>query len=178
MSNVEHDPAPKSPSAGEGDPVAPPGAAAEILVGGNQAAWLSAVTLIAVLGLVLAVVALFRSSGETTIIQGGGRTTEASFVGTEFAFSPSTASLVAGVPLTLELDNQGAVTHELVILTPGTVAATEAEIGPGQIVDRIAEVAAGKKGSLTVTLEAGTYPIVCLLPGHLTGGMKGTIDVG
>jgi uncharacterized cupredoxin-like copper-binding protein len=38
-------------------------------------------------------------------------------------------------------------------------------------------LAAGKKGTLQVTLKAGRYPFLCTVPGHAAGGMKGTLTV-
>jgi plastocyanin len=65
-------------------------------------------------------------------------------------------------PLTVTLENDGAIYHTLRILDTDLVLKTNP----------------GKTASDTVTLEKGTYEFDCDVPGHATGGMKGKIVVG
>jgi uncharacterized cupredoxin-like copper-binding protein len=49
--------------------------------------------------------------------------------------------------------------------------------GPGLKLKKTALVKPGKKATLTVTLEAGTYVLWCPVPGHAARGMKTSITV-
>ena len=80
----------------------------------------------------------------------------------EFAISPAQVSVPAGTPIDFSVMNMGAATHTLAVETPdGTLAS--------------GDIAAGATGSLSVpALDAGTYRIVCTVPGHSDLGMKAT----
>ena len=84
----------------------------------------------------------------------------------EFAISPAQVSVPAGTPIDFSVMNMGAATHTLAVETPdGTLAS--------------GDIAAGATGSLSVpALDAGTYRIVCTVPGHSDLGMKATLAVG
>ncbi len=41
----------------------------------------------------------------------------------------------------------------------------------------VADLEPGKDGTLTVSLPAGKYVLLCNLPGHFAGGMYATLDV-
>ena len=92
----------------------------------------------------------------------------------EFSLVPARTSVPAG-KVTFAVTNQGAMTHEMVVVpAPDGAAAlkepdgTASEAGsPGEVAD----LAAGANGRLTVTLPAGTYVLLCNLPGHFAGGM-------
>ena len=67
----------------------------------------------------------------------------------------------AAGPLTVTLDNKGAIDHTFKIEgTPLTLKA-----------------GGGKSASGTVTLKPGTYSFECTIPGHAAMGMKGTVIV-
>lgn len=97
----------------------------------------------------------------------------------EFEFTPNTFSVPAGTSVTLELKNEGALEHELVIMLLDTKATSpfddddeaniywEAELQPGenQVVSFIAPATPGE------------YELVCGTAGHLEQGMKGTLLV-
>lgn len=90
----------------------------------------------------------------------------------EFSLSAAPKSAPAG-KVTFNVSNKGTVLHEMVIV-PGTAASlrqpdgTASEAGsPGEVPD----VEPGDSGKVTVTLPAGTYTLLCNLPGHFAGGM-------
>ena len=81
---------------------------------------------------------------------------------TEFGFAPSEINVAAGESVNFVLVNEGRATHDFSIpgLGVGIVA------GPGE------QSAAG------VSLDgAGTYQILCTIPGHAAAGMTGTLQV-
>jgi len=78
---------------------------------------------------------------------------------TEFKFVLSPATAKAG-SVTFTIANKGHLPHDFAIAGK-----------------KSAMIAPGKTGKLTVTLEAGTYPYKCTVPGHAAAGMKGTLTV-
>lgn len=104
---------------------------------------------------------------------------------TEFAFTPKDATAPAGT-ITIDAPNQGKATHELVLIktdlatdalplqgTDVNEDAFTAAALPGEIPD----VKPGTTGTLTVTLPAGRYIMLCNVEGHYKAGMVGTLTV-
>lgn len=76
-------------------------------------------------------------------------------------YEPESLSAEAGT-IAIELDNQGAIEHNLVIEQSGT---------------KVAEANAGETDTGTVDLESGDYTFYCDVPGHREAGMEGTLKV-
>jgi uncharacterized cupredoxin-like copper-binding protein len=104
---------------------------------------------------------------------------------TEFAFTPKDATAPAGT-ITINAPNQGKVIHELVLIK--TDLATDALPVQGTDVNEdafpaaalpgeIPDVKPGTTGTLTVTLPAGRYVMLCNVEGHYKAGMVGTLTV-
>lgn len=165
-----------APDVGEG-PSEPPGQS-QIVVGAGYGAWLTIITIIAVAALVLSYVALLRAGGRETIIQAGGpggTLTELSVDGGEFFFDPAEATVAAGSPVDITLDNVGSIEHELVLLDEGTEITSEAEFDESMVLDRIEAIPAGETATKAFTLDAGTYQYICAIPGHFDAGMGGEL---
>ncbi len=98
----------------------------------------------------------------------------------EFSFSPSSASVPAGAEVTLTLTNSGTIEHNWVLLDAGFQAAAPFEADDQANVVAETNVAAGEVQSFTFTApsEAGSFQIVCSIPGHLEAGMAGSLTVG
>ncbi len=82
----------------------------------------------------------------------------------EMKFEPSTFTVKANEPVTVNVQNVGTVTHDFSIkdLSPEFAITVEP----------------GKTGSKTFTpTKAGTYEVYCNQPGHEPAGMKGTLTV-
>jgi plastocyanin len=79
----------------------------------------------------------------------------------EYAFAPTAAAAEPGQDLAIT--NDGAISHSYLIvdLAKGT------------------EVAPGEEGALTIPDDAtaGTYRVICDLPGHVEEGMVGTLEI-
>jgi len=97
-----------------------------------------------------------KKSGPTKTVTNGEITVDAHDIG----FDVQVIKTSAG-PLTITLDNTGALEHTL------KVDGTDFELKAG----------AGEKKSGTVTLSKGTYDFECTIAGHAQQGMKGTIEV-
>jgi plastocyanin len=91
----------------------------------------------------------------------GAGASDVTVVATEFAFDPEDLTIAGGTDVTITVDNQGVVEHDL------TVDELDLEI----------YAAAGTSTSETVNLPAGTYVMYCSIPGHRTSGMEGTLTV-
>jgi FtsP/CotA-like multicopper oxidase with cupredoxin domain/plastocyanin len=81
---------------------------------------------------------------------------------TELKISPAALTAAAG-PVTLKIANQGSMVHNVSVPALGK---------------KSADIAAGKSATLDLgTVAAGTYEVLCEIPGHADGGMKGTLTV-
>jgi uncharacterized cupredoxin-like copper-binding protein len=150
-----------------------------MLFGAGQAAWLTGVTLLAVIALVLAVVALVRSNSEGS--GGGGAaaapTNEVTVVAKEFSFAPKRVLVKADTDVSVTLDNEGAVEHEWVVLKAGTKIAKEADFKQDMVAVGTKRLAGGANETINLNLAAGSYQVVCMVTGHFANGMQGELVV-
>ncbi|RMG97333.1 MAG: hypothetical protein D6706_08790 [Chloroflexi bacterium] len=95
----------------------------------------------------------------------------------EFKFDPADLTVQSGAEVTLTFENEGALEHSWVLVSgdadPITVTDADAIAGISS-----GKVAGGESTTFTFTApEAGTYTIVCTVPGHAAGGMVGKLTV-
>jgi len=114
------------------------------------------------LGTVLLVAACGGGGGQ----QGGtppppGGASTVNVTETEFKFDPKAMTAKAG-HVTFQVKNSGSVEHNFII--EGTSIKLEG-IQPGQT------------KPVSATLAAGTYKVLCTIPGHQEAGMSGTLTV-
>jgi uncharacterized cupredoxin-like copper-binding protein len=84
-----------------------------------------------------------------------------------------------------DIRNAGSAVHELeVFRVPADVDANQlpvtnhvAQTGTLESVDEVEEIAPSTGAVLTVGLSAGTYALICNLPGHYEAGMHTTLSV-
>jgi FtsP/CotA-like multicopper oxidase with cupredoxin domain len=80
----------------------------------------------------------------------------------EFAITPAPVVVPAGVPVTMQVSNVGTLSHDLHLVG-----------GPGT-----PEMMGGASETLELdALEAGTYELLCEVPGHAASGMTATLEV-
>ncbi|MFQ5968646.1 MAG: hypothetical protein ACE5MI_13745 [Acidimicrobiia bacterium] len=85
---------------------------------------------------------------------------------TEFALDPVPPQLASG-ELTFVLRNEGAVFHNLEILTQG-----------GELVSNfLLEADSNEEDTGSTTLPAGGYLLICSVPGHREAGMEATLTI-
>jgi plastocyanin len=85
----------------------------------------------------------------------------------EFDFQPRTLSLRAGVPTRIELANDGATEHSLVVKAPGGASDwIHLHAGPKQV----------DAGTYRIDTP-GEYPLLCTIAGHTEAGMVGLVVV-
>jgi plastocyanin len=103
-----------------------------------------------------------EDTGDTTAEQaGGGSTLEVSAV--DFAFEPPDPSVDEGGPVSIELTNDGEVSHALEI---------------EELEEETDTIDAGQSTTLDVELDDGEYTIYCPVGDHRAQGMEGTLTVG
>jgi uncharacterized cupredoxin-like copper-binding protein len=115
---------------------------------------------------------------------GDQASTELSVTTTEFQFSPQTWTVPAGEEISIDITNNGTVVHEWVLLKPGVAITSEDDL-PDTEEELLAdfvyvedEVDPGTTKTLTFTAPAaGTYQVICAIPGHFGGGMEATLTV-
>ncbi len=78
-------------------------------------------------------------------------------------FEPDAFAAEAG-EITFTMDNVGEAVHDLMIAEP-----TSAHV--------IGTTEPGASASGSIRLDAGTYTVICAVPGHLDAGMEATLEV-
>jgi len=90
----------------------------------------------------------------------------------EFSINP-TASQAAAGKVTFNVKNDGTVTHEFVVLKTNKAAGSLLKGSRADETGNVGEtgdLAAGASKSVTLTLPAGHYALICNLPGHYKAG--------
>jgi uncharacterized cupredoxin-like copper-binding protein len=105
----------------------------------------------------------------------------------EFAFVPAALSVQAGQPVTVSLQNTGAVEHDWSIReieisgeakSSGDASSDHMMGGMGDEPKLHVAAGTGGKGTLTFTpSKPGTYEYYCTVAGHKEAGMVGTLTV-
>jgi len=150
-------------------------ASAPLLYGQGQAAWLAVVTVIAVLALVLGFVAIVAGGDDGGSAGGGGPSDTVSVSASEFAFDPPDVTIPAATEVPVTLENAGGVTHNWTVLSEEI--GSEAEFSEDLVLAQVPDTEAGASTEEAITLEAGTYQVICTIAGHFDGGMTGTVTV-
>jgi plastocyanin len=93
----------------------------------------------------------------------------------EFAFSPTSWTVDEGADVTLTFTNNGTEEHEWVILSEEITS--EDQFSEDLVIWEM-EADPGISAKETFTAPAaGTYQVICALPGHFSSGMEGTLTV-
>lgn len=92
----------------------------------------------------------------------------------DFRFEPEDVSAPTGAEVTINFENVGALEHSWVLI-PDTVDPLQATQEDALAGISSGTVPAGESETFTFTAPpAGTYTVVCTVPGHAAGGMVGT----
>ncbi len=96
----------------------------------------------------------------------------------EFRYDPESASVPTGAQVTVNFTNSGVLEHDWLLVNEG--------VDPGAVTADAAVVPAAHSGVIAggetksfsfAAPAAGTYQIVCTVPGHAAAGMVGTLTV-
>jgi uncharacterized cupredoxin-like copper-binding protein len=127
---------------------------------------------IAVSSLAVMIMAALVSCGGSG--DGGGEGVAVTIKDSSLTVDPGT---FAPGDITFDIQNDGPSTHEFVVirsdLEPGQLPVDNGLIPEDQIdlVDEAEDIAPGTSTTLSVNLAAGSYVLVCNLPGHYEAGI-------
>ena len=116
---------------------------------------------------------------------GGDDEGEVSATLADFSVTLDSSSAPAG-EVTFDVSNDAEQTHEFVVFQtdlpqdqlPTNEDGDVDEEGDGvTLVDEIEDIEGGSSESLTVNLDAGSYVLICNLPGHYKQGMHASFSV-
>ena len=96
----------------------------------------------------------------------------------EFEFIPDSWTVPSSALLVLDFDNQGTVEHFLVVIADRAVVPSAAGLDDAQVY-RSLRAPAGERASDTFLAPAvaGSYQVICIVPGHLEAGMTAVLTV-
>jgi len=131
------------------------------------------VVLLAALSLVAAACGDDDDTSDDT--SGGGGSTSVTVSGSEFAFDPDSAAAAADTPIEVAFSNVGAVEHNWTILSENISA--ESDLSEDIVVFTLTAAPGSSASGSLPGLSAGTYQVVCSIPGHVAAGMVGELVV-
>jgi plastocyanin len=102
------------------------------------------------------------TAGRTVTVEAGKTVT---VIAKEYSFDPETVVLTGGGKLTVELDNEGTLAHNLRVFDGGK------DIGGTPT------FAGGEPRAGTLQVEPGEYELLCTVGDHAALGMKGKLTV-
>jgi plastocyanin len=108
------------------------------------------------------------AGGGTPAAGNGGPGTTINAKETEYAIALDKSSVPAG-NVTFNTMNAGSLPHTIAVV-PGNGASKSSGI-TGKTIGDSGNIDPGKNATLTVNLQAGTYQVVCSVPGHVQLGM-------
>ena len=102
----------------------------------------------------------------------------------DFSVTPDENSASAG-DVTFDVTNDAEQSHEFVVIKtdlaedqlPLDDEGVDESADGVEVVDEIEDVGGGSEQSLTVNLDAGSYVLICNLPGHYAQGMHAAFTV-
>ena len=103
-----------------------------------------------------------KQSSRTVTVDAGGTV---KVTGREYAFDPDRVVVRGGGPLTIELENDGDLAHNIRVL------------GDGEEIGGTPSFPSGRTESATVRLRPGKYELLCTVGDHADLGMKGALEV-
>jgi len=97
----------------------------------------------------------------------------------DYSYTPDTFTVPAGKEITLNMTNQGFVSHTFIIFKFGTDAGTKYGPEDEENIYWKVEILPGKSATakFTAPTEPGEYYVTCGLGGHHEVGMVGTLIV-
>jgi uncharacterized cupredoxin-like copper-binding protein len=110
---------------------------------------------------------------------GNGPSSRMHLVMTDFEFTPSEFTVIAGDSVELSVQHDGVVDHNFIIMKYGTDAGHSFDEEDQANVYWKLTVHPGESRDLAFTApdKPGVYQIICGMPGHLQSGMVGKLTV-
>jgi uncharacterized cupredoxin-like copper-binding protein len=125
--------------------------------------------LILLLGLILTACA---SSG------GSGSSNTLNVAMTDFKFDPSSLTVAAGKPVTINIKNNGSVQHNFTVMSkPVNGSYSDADKANVLFTSEVVDPGSSKTVNFTAPATPGDYQVICTVPGHFEAGMVGHLIV-
>ena len=84
--------------------------------------------------------------------------------------------MAAGAEVPVTLQNEGGVAHNWTVLSEEIAA--EGDFSDDLVLAEVPDTEPGESAEATLAIdEAGTYQIICTVPGHFDSGMVGSLTV-
>src|SRR3954468_2722567 len=121
-------------------------------------------------------VACSSSTSSTSTSAGGSTAGGVSATEKDFAIDFASSSAPAG-SVTFNISNEGPSAHEFVVIetddAPDALPTKNGTVDEDNltVVDEAEDIAPSTTATLTTDLEAGSYVIICNVPGHYEAGM-------
>ena len=124
------------------------------------------------------------TGGNTAPAAGGTTINLDTASGVEFKYAQPTLEAAAG-QVTLTLNNPSVQPHNWTLVKVGEEDKANTEgntagapnYAAASAIAQTKTINGGQKDTITFTATPGTYSYICTFPGHLGGGMKGTMTV-
>jgi uncharacterized cupredoxin-like copper-binding protein len=130
----------------------------------------------------LGAVGCASSSSSSSSSAGGTPSGGVSATEKDFSIELASSSAPSG-SVTFNISNEGPSTHEFVIIktkdAPDALPTKDGKVDEDQLtaVDEQEDIAPSTTATLTTDLDAGSYVIICNIPGHYEAGMRTAFTV-
>lgn len=130
----------------------------------------------------VAIASLVAAAAISTSACAGGGTGAIDVELDEFSIAASPEAAEAG-EVAFEASNTGEIVHDFVVLRTGLatdglpVVDGEVDLSGIDVVDGVEAIAPGQSEELAVELTAGSYVLICDVPGHYGSGMHAAFSV-
>jgi uncharacterized cupredoxin-like copper-binding protein len=148
---------------------------------GSWAGLFGPLALVTIVLSIIAVIVAVNAGGSTRTDSASGGGSAASSLEadlSEFAFSFSSSTILAGSDVSVSLTNVGLVEHNFAVLREGANPAGEANISDAMVIADLGTISRSESGTGSLNLPAATYLVVCLVPGHFDAGMSAELTAG
>jgi len=120
--------------------------------------------------------------GATAVAAPAKQTAGSSVVGVTMGemFLHLTANTAPAGKVTFNADNTGSVVHEMVVIRtdkPADKLGTGARVPETGAIGETGDVKVGEKKSVSFKMKPGHYALICNLPGHYASGMRADFTV-
>lgn len=116
------------------------------------------------------------SDGDGTTFDPEVASSHVQFIAGEQRFGESAVRAVAG-EVTIDLVNTASGAHDLAVMRSGVTLTRSVDFDATLSLGKVDWTAPRSTSSVTLTLEPGTYQVVCTLPGHVEAGMTSLLIV-
>ncbi len=116
------------------------------------------------------------SGGDGTTFDPDVASSHIQFTAEEQRYLEPAVRAIAG-EVTIDLVNTASGAHDLAVMRSGVTLTRSADFDATMSLGKLDWTAPRSTTSMTLTLEPGTYQVICTLPGHVEAGMTSLLIV-